>query len=246
MHALLAAEADEYVARHSPERDPAGRALVARNGAARPRVVPLGPVTVWVSAPRVNDRRVIGGERQRFMSTLLPPNKAPCLGSGFRLASSYARALATGDFSGVLAQLTGAAARFASGEVREALEAERETLLTPDLSDVRFESIVAGAKPLDGDLRSPEAEELLALIGIRPSGGIELISIGLGLTNDPIEWSRLAQVARGRRLDLSNVTDGTGAPGVIEALAAGGLRVVSRESVIPQSGTLRRIDDIEA
>ena len=65
----LDAEVTEYVERYRSARDEAGRALVVRNGQARPRKVTLGAGTVAVTAPRVNDRRV----REQFTSRILPP-----------------------------------------------------------------------------------------------------------------------------------------------------------------------------
>ena len=65
----LDAEVTEYVERYRSARDEAGRALVVRNGKARPRKVTLGAGTVAVTAPRVNDRRV----REQFTSRILPP-----------------------------------------------------------------------------------------------------------------------------------------------------------------------------
>ncbi len=65
----LDAEVTEYVERYRIERDGEGRALVVRNGKARPRKVTLGAGTVTVTAPRVHDRRM----RAQFTSKILPP-----------------------------------------------------------------------------------------------------------------------------------------------------------------------------
>jgi len=54
--AALEAEAADYVERRRPERDPAGQALVVRNGRARARKLTLGAGTVELKAPRVNER----------------------------------------------------------------------------------------------------------------------------------------------------------------------------------------------
>src|SRR6266540_5431989 len=71
----LEAEVDAYVERHREARDERGRALVVRNGHARPRTVVAGAGALALSAPRVNDRRVdeTTGERRRFASSILPP-----------------------------------------------------------------------------------------------------------------------------------------------------------------------------
>ena len=71
--AALQLEAEAYVTRLRAARDEAGHALVVRNGTARPRPVTTGVGPVTIAAPRVNDRRVVAGVRQKFTSTILPP-----------------------------------------------------------------------------------------------------------------------------------------------------------------------------
>ena len=106
-HALRI-EAEDYVQRHSGEREPGGgRALVVRNGTARPRTVTLGSGTVAVKMPRVNDKRVIDGERQRFTSRILPPYARRSPKVEAVLPVLYLRGLSTGDFRPALRDLLG-------------------------------------------------------------------------------------------------------------------------------------------
>lgn len=72
LSAALEAEVAAYLEQHRGERDEAGHALVVRNGRAQARRLTLGSGTVEIAAPRVNDRRRVGGERQRFTSQILP------------------------------------------------------------------------------------------------------------------------------------------------------------------------------
>ena len=108
--AALRAEADEYVARFREVRDAAGHAVVVRNGWARPRPVVTGVGPVAVTAPRVNDRRVVDGQRQKFTSRLLPPyvRRSPRVESVLPLL--YLHGLSTGDFREALPALLGAVA----------------------------------------------------------------------------------------------------------------------------------------
>src|SRR5260370_17380672 len=71
--AALQIEVDEYVTRFRGERDGTGHARVVRNGTARPRPVTTGVGPLTIAAPRVNDRRVVAGVRQKFTSAILPP-----------------------------------------------------------------------------------------------------------------------------------------------------------------------------
>ncbi|PYO27187.1 MAG: IS256 family transposase, partial [Candidatus Rokuibacteriota bacterium] len=59
-------EVGEYVTRFREARDESGHALVVRNGTARPRPVTTGVGPLTITAPRVNDRRVVDGVRQKF------------------------------------------------------------------------------------------------------------------------------------------------------------------------------------
>ena len=71
--AALAAEVADYVERHREARDARGWAEVTRNGHGAPRKVTVGSGTLEVRAPRVEDRREVDGERQKFSSRILPP-----------------------------------------------------------------------------------------------------------------------------------------------------------------------------
>ena len=106
LHQALAAEVAAYLERHA-ERDADGHALVVRNGKARGRRVTCGAGTLTVEAPRVNDRRVIGGERQRFTSRILPPYMRRSPKVAEVLPVLYLRGPSTGDFQDALPILLG-------------------------------------------------------------------------------------------------------------------------------------------
>lgn len=64
--AALEAEVQEYVERYQHHRDEKGHRQVVRNGKAKARTVTTGAGQIEVEAPRVNDKRVVGGERQKW------------------------------------------------------------------------------------------------------------------------------------------------------------------------------------
>jgi putative transposase len=105
--AALQLEAAEYVARFREARDDGGWALVVRNGTARPRPVTTGVGPVTLAAPRVNDRRVVAGVRQKFTSVILPPyvRRSPRVESVLPLL--YLHGLSSGDFREALPALLG-------------------------------------------------------------------------------------------------------------------------------------------
>jgi hypothetical protein len=95
--AALQAEVSDYIARFTGELDENGRRLVVRNGTAQPQQVLTAAGAVEVTAPRVNDKRVLEdtGERQRFSSAILPAwaRKTPASAASVDLLGSFVLAL---------------------------------------------------------------------------------------------------------------------------------------------------------
>jgi putative transposase len=73
IEAALEVEVEQYVQRLREHRDERGHAQVVRNGRGQERTVTVGSGTMKIRAPRVNDKRVVDGERQHFASKILPP-----------------------------------------------------------------------------------------------------------------------------------------------------------------------------
>jgi transposase-like protein len=132
--AALEAEVADYLARHEEARDERGHAEVVRNGHGRPRTVTVGAGTLEVRAPRVDDQRVIDGEKQTFRSRILPPylRRSPKVAEVLPLL--YLHGLSTGDFQPALAGLLGADAAGLSPRPRvgfiTACTRERAALMT--------------------------------------------------------------------------------------------------------------------
>src|SRR5215210_4013528 len=105
LQAALAIEVADYIDRHADARDVRGWAEVTRNGHAEARKVTVGSGTIEVRAPRVEDRRVIDGQRQKFTSRILPPymRRSPKVAEVLPLL--YLHGLSTGDFREALGAL---------------------------------------------------------------------------------------------------------------------------------------------
>ncbi len=71
IEAALEVEVEHYVSGLRGHRDERGHAQVVRNGLGQERTVTVGAGTLKVRAPRVNDKRVVDGDRQRFASKIL-------------------------------------------------------------------------------------------------------------------------------------------------------------------------------
>ncbi|HWM76584.1 MAG TPA: transposase [Methylomirabilota bacterium] len=137
--AALQLEVDEYVTRFRGARDGTGHALIVRHGTARPRPVTTGVGPLTIAAPRVNDRRVVAGVRQKFTSAILPPyiRRSPRLESVLPLL--YLHGLSSGDFREALPALLGpeAAGLSSSAILRltKTWTAEYEAFRRRDLAD---------------------------------------------------------------------------------------------------------------
>lgn len=213
LQAALEAEVAAYLERHRGERDEAGHALVVRNGRARPRRITLGSGTVEIQAPRVNDRRVVEGERQRFTSEILPPymRRSPKLAEVLPIL--YLRGLSTGDFKEALPALLGeeASAGLSPSVISRMLsvwEEEYRAFRRRDLSDRDY--VYVWVDGVHFRIRLEE-DRLCALVvlGVRPDGTKELIAIEDGYRESTESWAALLRdlKRRGMRAPVLAVGD---------------------------------------
>lgn len=220
--AALEAEVAAYVERFRSERDAEGRALVVRNGRARPRRVTVGSGTIEVTAPRVNDRRVdADGERKRFTSAILPPYMRRSPKVAEVLPILYLRGLSTGDFREALGALLGEdAAGLSPANITRLLsvwEEEYRRFQTRDLSDRDYVYIW-----VDGVHFNIRLEEdrlcTLVMIGARPDGTKELIAVEDGFRESKDSWATVMRDLKRRGMRAPELAIGDGALGFWAAL----------------------------
>ena len=184
--AALKAEAADYVERHRDERDSEGRALVVHNGRAQGRKLTLGAGTVELKAPRVNDRRRDEqGQRQRFISRILPPymRRSPKVAEALPIL--YLRGLSTGDFRPALEGLLGedAAGLSATNIARltACWEKEYTAFRRRDLAGREY--VYVWVDGVHFNVRLEEARLCaLVIVGVRTDGTKELVAITDGLS----------------------------------------------------------------
>lgn len=209
----LEAEVTAYLERHQA-RDAQGRALVVRNGKARPRQVTCGAGTLTVAAPRVNDQRVDGqGQRQRFTSRILPPylRRSPKVAEV--LPVLYLRGLSTGDFQEALPILLGEEAAGLSptniARLTAVWDDEYHAFRQRSLADRDYVYIW-----VDGIHFTIRLEEerlcTLVMLGVRPDGTKELIAIEDGYRESTESWAVLLRdlKRRGMRAPVLAIGDG--------------------------------------
>jgi transposase-like protein len=214
--AALELEVEEYLARHRRERDVDGRALVVRNGSARERKFTVGAGTMSIEAPRVNDKRVVDGERQRFSSKILPPylRRSPKVTEVLPLL--YLHGLSTGDFRQALPALLGDdAAGLSPSAVTRLLGAWQEEYRrwrTRSLADHDYVYVWADGVHFNVRL-DDERLAALVLVGARPDGTKELIAIEDGYRESTESWASLLRDLKKRGMQAPVVAIGDGALG---------------------------------
>ena len=208
----LEAEVGEYVERYRSERDEAGRALVVRNGKARPRKVTLGAGTVAVTAPRVNDRRV----REQFTSKILPPYMRRSPKVAEVLPVLYLRGLSTGDFREALPILLGDDASGLSPTTITRLtgtwEGEYREFRRRDLCDREY--VYVWVDGIHFNIRL-EADRLctLVMLGARADGTKELIAVEDGYRESTESWLTVLRDLKRRGMQAPVLAIGDGALG---------------------------------
>ena len=209
----LQVEVQDYIERHADARAADGRALVVRNGAGQPRGLTVGAGTVELRAPRVNDKRVFDGERQRFRSRILPPYTRRSPKVEAVLPVLYLRGLSTGDFKAALTDLLGAdAAGLSPSAITRLTEAwqgeyaswRQRSLAHCDYVYVWVDGVHFNIRLEDDPLAA------LVVIGVRPDGTKELVACEDGYRESEEAWLSLLRdlKARGMRAPVLAVGDG--------------------------------------
>jgi putative transposase len=222
--AALEAEVSGYLEQYAGARDEAGHALVVRNGSAGPRKVTLGAGTVEIKAPRINDRRVVGEERQRFTSDILPRYMRRSPKVTEVLPVLYLRGLSTGDFRPALSHFFGeeASAGMSPSAISALLstwEAEYRAYRARDLSERDY--VYVWADGVHFRIRLEE-DRLCALvvIGVRPDGTKELLAIEDGYRESAESWGSVLRDLSQRGMRAPVVAVGDSALGFWKALSA--------------------------
>ena len=214
--AALDAEVAAYVDRFRGERGDDGRAAVVRNGHAKPRKVTIGSGTVTIEAPRVNDKREVDGERQKFRSTILPPYLRRSKNVSELLPVLYLRGLSTGDFREALPLLLGenasglspsAITRLVSVWAEEQAAWKKRSLADRDYVYVWVDGVHFNVR------LEEERVAALVVMGARLDGTKEVIAIEDGFRESKESWLSVLRDLRDRGMQAPVVAVGDGALG---------------------------------
>ena len=219
--AALEAEVDSYVEHFRGERGEDGRAVVVRNGSAKPRRVTIGSGTVTIEAPRVNDKRELDGVRQKYTSAILPPYLRRSKNVSELLPLLYLRGLSTGDFREALPTLLGenasglspsAITRLVSVWAEEQASWKKRSLADRDYVYVWVDGVHFNVRLED------ERVAVLVVMGARLDGTKEVIAIDDGFRESKESWLSLLRDLRDRGMQAPVVAVGDGALGFWGAL----------------------------
>ena len=218
--AALELEVEQYIERLSDCRDAQGRALVVRNGSAPPRHVTVGSGSLRVQQPRVNDKRVIDGQRQRFTSQILPPYLRRSRSVSELLPLLYLRGLSTSDFAPALRAILGSEAALSPSTITRLLtvwQTDYQSWRTRTLSDREYVYVWADGVHFGVRLEQ-ERLAALVLIGARADGTKEVIALEDGYRESKESWLELLRDLKRRGMPAPRVAVGDGALGFWAAL----------------------------
>ena len=223
----LEEEVSDYIERHVQERDEKGHALVVRNGRAQARKLTMGCGTMELEAPRVNDKREVEGERQRFTSGILPPymRRSPKVSEVLPLL--YLRGLSTNDFRPALKELLGEDASGLSPTAITRLtgkwQSEYDEFHKRDLSKDTFAYIW-----IDGIHFNVRLEDdrlcTLVVLGVRADGTKVLLAVEDGYRESEESWAYVLRDLERRGLEVPLLAIGDGALGFWAAARTCGRR----------------------
>jgi len=170
-----------------------------------------------VNAPRVNDRRTDqDGERRRFTSRILPPYMRRSPKVVEVLPVLYLRGLSTGDFREALAALLGddAAGLSATNIARLTNEWETEYRVFQQRSLADRDYVYVWVDGVHFNVRL-EDDRLctLVMIGVRPDGTKELITVEDGYRESAESWKTVLRDLKRRGMRAPVVAVGDGALG---------------------------------
>ena len=213
-------EVQELLAEYGNVKMLGGQRAVVRNGylPERPVLTAVGPVEVRV--PKVRDR---SGTGVKFNSVLVPPFVRRSQRVSAALPWLYLKGISTGDMREALTVLVGEQAKGLSPNVVSRLKgewaAEYGAWMKRDLAASRY--VYWWADGIHTGLRQEDDARqcLLVIIGVRPDGSKELVTIGDGLRESKQSWLDVLRDLSDRGLTVGpRLAVGDGALGFWAAL----------------------------
>ena len=209
----LEAEVAAYLEAHRDERDAEGHALVVRNGKGRTRKVTVGSGTIPVRAPRVNDRRMVSDADSRAAScrpTCAAPRRwprcCPC-----STCAAFPPATSARRWPPCLGTMPPGCpprtSRLTNEWETEYRAFQKRSLADRDYVYVWVDGVHFNVRLEDDRLCT------LVMIGVRPDGTKELITVEDGYRESAESWKTVLRDLKRRGMRPPVVAVGDGALG---------------------------------
>ncbi len=213
----LKAEISEYIERMKTCRTLDGKDAVVRNGHHKEREIFVGTGSVTVEVPRTRNRN---GERENFISGLVPAYRRRSLTLDEAIPLLYLKGISTNDISEVLGKLFGKDVAGSSPanitRLKSLWEKEYNTWNTRDLSSSKYCYIWVDG--IHFNLRHDDSRLcILVVIGATENGVKELVAVSGGYRESKESWSCLLRDLRARGLVPPELAIGDGNLGFWEA-----------------------------
>jgi putative transposase len=230
----IAAEVEDWTARHAQFKDERGRQQVVRNGHQPTRTLVTGVGPVEVTQPRVLDRRIIGQNADgqdvdaagqpvtRFSSSILPPYLRKTKALDELIPWLYLKGVSTGAFAEALQTLVGPQATGLSAttitRLLTAWQDEHQAWSRRSLADRHY--VYLWADGIHFNIRLEEDRQcILVLMGATAEGRKELIAVVDGHRESEQSWFALLLDCKQRGLTVDpKLATADGALGFWKAL----------------------------
>jgi len=187
-------EVAEFVEKHKEKTGEDGHRLVVRNGYMEEREIITGIGPVGIKQPRIDDRKLVELEEDRFSSQILPRHMRRVPSVNNLIPVLYLKGVSTGDFSEALEAILGPDAPGLSAtnvvRMKSGWEQEYRGWCRRDLSEERY--VYFWADGIHVNVRLDEERScILMIMGADEKGNKELVAVSDGYRESKASWREI-------------------------------------------------------
>jgi transposase-like protein len=187
-------EVAEFVEKHKEKTGEDGHRLVVRNGYMEEREIITGIGPVGIKQPRIDDRKLVELEEDRFSSQILPRHMRRVPSVNNLIPVLYLKGVSTGDFSEALEAILGPDAPGLSAtnvvRMKSGWEQEYRGWCRRDLSEERY--VYFWVDGIHVNVRLDEERScILMIMGADEKGNKELVAVSDGYRESKASWREI-------------------------------------------------------
>jgi len=187
-------EVAEFVEKNKEKTGEDGHRLVVRNGYMEEREIITGIGPIGIKQPRIDDRKLVELEEQRFSSQILPRHMRRVPSVNNLIPVLYLKGVSTGDFSEALEAILGPDAPGLSAtnvvRMKSGWEQEYRGWCRRDLSEERY--VYFWADGIHVNVRLDEERScILVIMGADEKGNKELVAVSDGYRESKASWREI-------------------------------------------------------